>query len=59
MKESIFMPVAINELVIKIVVDDQLSSDRTHTETEHLEKEVIIIEHVEQIPEILKKEKEG
>ena len=52
------MPVEVTELVIKAVVDDQLSPDKKKTDSGKSDKEEIITECVEQILEILKKERE-
>ncbi len=52
------MPVKITELVIKIIIDDELTADKRKSDPEQPDKEVIITEYVEQNPEIPKKEKE-
>ncbi len=52
------MPVEVSELVIKAVVDDQLSAEKKKTDAGKTDKEEIITECVEQILEILKREKE-
>ena len=52
------MPVEVRELIIKAVVDDQLSGGEQKKEPGTSDKDEIISECVEQVVEILKKEKE-
>ena len=52
------MPVEVRELVIKAVVDDQTKKDETKTTTAQKDNSEIVEDCVEQVLEILKREKE-
>ena len=52
------MPVEVKELVIKAVVDEQMKNGKTKKPSEKIDRDEIIEDCVEQVLEILKKEKE-
>ncbi len=52
------MPVEVKELVIKAVVDEQTKNEKKKKPSEKIDRDEIIEDCVEQVLEILKKEKE-
>ena len=52
------MPIQVNELIIRTIIDSGGGRERTPSTTEHVDKTQIVEECVEQVLEILKDKQE-
>ena len=57
-KNSLTMPIQVNEIVIRAIIDNEASDEKEQPAIENMDKDLIVTECVEQVLEILKEREE-